>query len=157
MLEEIKIMYDSRKDTKMHIDKVQLYITVFIGCLSDRAARHDASKLESPEKEVFDEWTPKLKSTMYGSRRYKEMLKEIGPAVEHHYKLNRHHPEHFGDEGIAGMDLIDLIEMFCDWKAASLRHDSGSIKESVRINKDRFNIPPILIDIFENTIDNLNW
>lgn len=35
-------------------------------------------------------------------------------AMEHHYKLNRHHPEHFPN-GISGMCLVDLIEMYSDW------------------------------------------
>jgi len=43
------------------------------------------------------------------------------PAIEHHYKNNRHHPEHFNN-GIDEMNLVDLIELLCDWKAASERN-----------------------------------
>jgi len=42
------------------------------------------------------------------------------PALEHHYALYRHHPEHF-QNGIDDMNLIDLVEMFADWKASSER------------------------------------
>jgi hypothetical protein len=35
--------------------------------LLNRAMVHDDSKLESPEKEMFDKYTPLLKETTYGS------------------------------------------------------------------------------------------
>jgi hypothetical protein len=49
------------------------------------------------------------------------------------------------------MDLIDLLEMFCDWKAASERHANGNIYKSIKINKQRFNISDQLEQIFINT------
>ena len=71
-------------------------------------------------------------------------------AMNHHYAQNSHHPEHY-DNGINDMDLIDLIEMICDWKAASERHADGNIFESIKINKQRFNISDQLERIFINT------
>jgi hypothetical protein len=85
--------------------------------LSKRAVNHDKSKLESPEKEIFEEYTPKLKGTTYGSEEYKEFLKEMKPALDHHYANNRHHPEHFKN-GVNDMNLFDLLEMAADWLAA---------------------------------------
>lgn len=117
---------------------------------------HDASKLESPEKEMFDEFTPKLRELTYGSDEYKETLKNMGPALQHHYENNSHHPEHWAD-GINDMSLMDLIEMLADWKAAGMRHADGSLKDSMKVNRDRFGISRQLYAIFENTIDELGW
>lgn len=75
-------------------------------------------------------------------------------AIEHHYAMNSHHPEHYIN-GIDGMTLIDLIEMFCDWIAATKLHKDGNIKNSLKINKDRFNISDQLYNIFINTIDRI--
>ena len=86
-----------------------------------------------------------------GSIEYKESLEKLGPILEHHYANNRHHPEHFKN-GIADMDFVDLIEMFCDWKAASMRHNSGNIRKSIELNKKRFKINKQLVKIFENSI-----
>jgi hypothetical protein len=47
---------------------------------------------------------------------------------------------------------VDLVEMFLDWYAACRRHNDGDIRKSIQINEDRFNIPPVLSDIFRNTV-----
>jgi hypothetical protein len=65
--------------------------------------------------------------------------------------LNPHHPEHYSD-GIDGMNLLDLVEMVCDWKAATLRHDDGDIKKSVEINQKRFGMSDQLTKIIRNTV-----
>jgi hypothetical protein len=146
--------YDSRKDTMKHIEKVGCYIDKVIHCLTDRAMNQDASKLLSPEKECFDEITPLLKNSTYGSEEYKATLRAMKPAIKHHQKNNRHHPEYF-DNGINGMNLIDLVEMICDWKAASERHADGDIYKSLEINKDRFGMNEQLVSILKNTVDYL--
>lgn len=149
--------YDSTQETLKHIRNVHYLIEDIIILLIGRAKAHDASKLKSPEKEIFDEWTPRLSASTYGGEEYKNMLRQMRPAVEHHQKNNRHHPEYFEEKEIAGMDLIDLIEMICDWKAATLRHDNGNINRSIEINKNRFSMPQMLVDIFNNTIVNMKW
>lgn len=50
------------------------------------------------------------------------------------------------------MNLIDLLEMFADWKAASERHNDGNIRKSIEKNADRFGLSPQLVRILENTI-----
>ena len=142
--------YDSTQDTLMHINSVQNKINVFRDIMSIRAGVHDQSKLQSPEKELFDEMTPILKSLTYGSDEYKDSLGKLKPALDHHYANNSHHPEHYAD-GIKGMDLADLVEMFCDWLAATERTANGDIYKSIGINQNRFNIPPELSMIFYNT------
>ena len=149
--------YDSKGATLEHIQMVQRNINDIIRRLMERAQTHDSSKLESPVKEVFDEWTPRLSGVTYGSEEYREMLVEMRPAIDHHQQNNRHHPEYFGDRGVTGMDLVDLIEMICDWKAATLRHDDGDIFRSLEINVKRFNISADLVEILRNTIVNMMW
>jgi hypothetical protein len=118
--------------------------------MNRRGLIHDQTKLESPEKEIFDEYTPKLKNTTYGSEEYSKYLKEMKIALDHHYKNNRHHPEHFNN-GIRDMNLIDIIEMFCDWLSATERHDDGDIFKSIEYNQNRFGYSSDLKDIFDNT------
>ena len=36
------------------------------------------------------------------------------------------------------MTLLDMLEMLCDWRAASLRHADGDIYQSLVINRARF-------------------
>lgn len=64
-------------------------------------------------------------------------MSEMKPALDHHYANNRHHPE-YHKSGIQSMDLVDIIEMLCDWKAATLRHNDGDIDKSLDINQKRF-------------------
>lgn len=49
------------------------------------------------------------------------------------------------------MNLIDVLEMACDWKAASLRHTDGDFNRSVELCSERFNIAPQLAQIILNT------
>ena len=130
-------MYNSSFDTRKHIDSVRENIAELIQRLYVRAIGHDESKLQEPEKRMFDEFTPKLKDSTYGSDEYKGFLKDMGVALKHHYENNTHHPEHF-ESGVNGMTLLDVLEMLADWKAATMRHADGDIQESLRINKDRF-------------------
>lgn len=147
-------MYDSREDTNQHIKAVQRFMAVAIMSLSERRQAHDASKLQSPEKEMFDEYTPMLRVLTYGSDEYKATLEKMGEALKHHYENNSHHPEHYAN-GIDGMSLLDLIEMFCDWQAASLRHENGDFVKSLEINKSRFGMSDQLYQIFLNTLKEL--
>ena len=144
-------MIDSRIETYKHIQIVQEYLGRQIHALMRRSCIHDQSKLVSPEVEAFDEFTPKLAASTYGSPEYKEMLAGLKPALDHHYAHNSHHPEHYKD-GICGMSLLDLVEMLCDWKAATLRHTNGDIRRSIEINQERFGYSDELKRIFLNSL-----
>lgn len=139
-------------DTFRHIERVRNLINMCIKDLIKRGELHDQTKLASPEVELFTEYTPKLASCTYGSSEYQGFLKAIKPALDHHYSHNRHHPEHHKD-GINDMNLLDMVEMLCDWKAASERHNDGNIRKSIEINANRFNMSPQLVKILENTAD----
>jgi len=143
-------MEDQRFKTMRHIEAVRNHIGLCIKELLVRAEKHDQSKLESPEKEQFDEFTAKLRGSTYGSPEYKAFLKDMKPTLDHHYANNRHHPEHFKN-GIKDMNLIDLLEMLCDWKSSSMRHNDGNILKSIEINQERFGYSEDLRKILENT------
>lgn len=138
-------------ETYKHVKLVRNFINIFIKDLVDRAQNHDNSKFESPEVEVFGENTEQLSLCEYGSPEYQECLKRVRPAIEHHYSKNRHHTE-FHKNGINDMNLIDLVEMLSDWKAATERNKNGNIRKSLDINAEKYNIHPQLKQILENTI-----
>lgn len=142
--------------TFRHIERVRNLLNIFVRKLLERGEYHDQSKLESPEVELFTEYTDKLAATEYGSEEYNQYKKEMQVALDHHYAKNRHHPEHHKN-GIDDMNLLDLNELFCDWKAASERHNTGNILKSIEINGKRFNMSSQLIRIFENTAKELNF
>jgi len=146
--------YSSVPETTKHILKVGDFILEIAMLLVDRISKHDLSKLEPPEVTHFDNYTQKLASSTYGSDEYKQFLKELEPALKHHYSVNRHHPEHF-ENGIRGMTLVDIVEMFCDWYAASKRHNNGDIIKSIGINQKRFDYSDDLKAIFENTYNEI--
>jgi len=148
--------YDSTADTLEHIQKVQERIYAVTNNLMDRGFRHDASKLQEPEKSGFDVLREKLDTLVYGSPEYYAAVAEGKPTIDHRYSVNSHHPEHY-ENGIAGMSLLDLIEMVCDWKAASERTKQGSIAASLAHNKQRFGIDDQLARILENTVKVLDW
>lgn len=150
----------SELDTRKHIMMVAKYLNTFAAELMKRAIEHDASKLEEPEKAYFDKYTPLLAHLTYGSEEYKETLKQLKPALDHHYATNKHHPE-FNDingysvqtlnDPIKSMDLFDIVEMICDWLAATKRHNDGCIGKSITINKKRFNLDDQLEMLLRNT------
>jgi hypothetical protein len=153
---DIGVQKEESRDTKDHIELVRQHGLQFINRLRNQIMQHDASKLFPPEQEAFDKASPKLKSLTVGTDAYNESLKELGVALQHHYEhtSNRHHPEHFKD-GIKGMNLVDLCEMFIDWAAATQRHENGDIAESVEKNAKRFGYDEPLISIFKNTARDL--
>lgn len=138
-------------ETHKHVKKVQKNLNLFITDLIHRGENHDNSKFEEPELTIFAENTHKLGQTEYGSEEYKKLLVEIKPAIDHHYSKNRHHTE-FWPNGIEGMTLVDILEMLCDWKAATERNKDGNIRKSIDINSQKYKISPQLKQILENTV-----
>ncbi len=148
-------------ETRKHQQEVSKMLIWFASELLKRATKHDKSKLKNPERDIFIEYTPKLKNTTYGSDEYKKYLKEMKVALDHHYLVNKHHPE-FNDingysfqtlnDPIRSMDLLDIIEMLFDWYAATKRHADGDIGKSIDNNEKRFGINSQLSQLFRNTI-----
>ena len=148
-------MSESKFKTMRHIETVRNHLDTIVRELLARAEDHDQSKLQPPEVEIFEVYTPKLRGCTYGSEEYKTYLKEMQVALDHHYACNRHHPEFFGGPCVQSpleqMTLVDLMEMLCDWKAATLRHADGDIMQSVNQNQERFGYSDEVRKILANT------
>lgn len=143
---------DSRPDTYAHILVVQHYLRVVVEDLLDRMERHDLSKLESPEIEAYDVMVPRLRDAPYDSEQYRATLREMKPAVQHHYDRNPHHPEGHAD-GILGMSLVDLIEMLADWQAAARRQaEPVGLAQSINHNQQRFGYSDDVKRLLLNTV-----
>lgn len=192
----------AKLETYAHIQEVQRLLARVVSSFLDRSNAHDQSKLASPEAEVFEEYTSKLRGCTYGSDEYKGFLAGMKPALDHHYAHNSHHPEHYGwgcpvcnlriteaqwtfapqgpnesgdrycprccrmgmlyesqlihdAQGIRGMSLLDVLEMLCDWKAATMRHADGDLAKSIEINQKRFGYSDELKSILTNTANEL--
>ncbi len=143
--------FNSKDATIAHILRVRKLIEEVRLQLLLRGQEHDKSKLQEPEKPMFDKETPLLKTLKYGTPEYQDSLDRLKPALDHHYATYRHHPEHFPD-GVNDMNLIDLMEMFVDWMAASERTKEGNKLSSVRIGAGRFKLSDQLAIIMENTV-----
>lgn len=146
---------ECRVETQKHIEKVRKYIRIMTDRLTTRGVNHDAAKLESPEVEIFAEHTDALSETTYGSPEYQAHLDAMKPALDHHYATYRHHPEHF-QNGVNDMNLIDLVEMLADWKAASERQLNGNLLTSIEQNATRFKMSDQLKQILINTAKTLD-
>lgn len=136
--------------TTKHKFWVAYYIIDLVLNLLLRALLHDLSKYSRHERVHFYKAIHRIKGLTYGSDEYQECLNIIKPGLDHHYDVNRHHPEHY-EQGIEGLSLADLIEMFCDWKASSRRHTNGDVLHSIKINKDRFGMSDQLCQILRNS------
>jgi hypothetical protein len=149
--------YDSTIDTALHIDRVRFLLGKCAINLLERGVQHDASKLQAPEKAVFDAVGNRLAVITYEGEEYKQSLADLKTALDHHYANNTHHPEHYAN-GVDGMSLFDLIEMLMDWKAAGERHPDGmDIVRSVEISTERFSTGEKLKNILLNTVKEMGW
>ena len=142
------------RETLAHKELVNKFMFRVIAELNQRMFYHDISKLTNPEREIFQTYTPKLSKCEYNSEEYKQNLKEMRVALDHHYAENSHHPESHTN-GIKEMNLVDIIEMLCDWAAAVLRNKNGDIDKSIEINQGRFNYTDELKQILKNTVDDV--
>lgn len=144
-------------DTINHIKQVQFFMEQVIKSLIERARLHDASKLNEPEYSGYAGLSETLKGLQYGTDEHRAAFAPFKPIIQHHYQANDHHPEHFDKtDGIAQMNLLQLVEMFCDWKAASTRN-SNTLLDSLDVSAQRFGVEPQLAKIFSNTVRDLEW
>lgn len=150
-------MSDSRPDTWQHIHAVQQYIGDVIADLQARALAHDQSKLVEPELTTFNEISDRPHDSSYGSEEYYRYVALFRRGIEHHYEGNDHHPEHFYDEGVLAMNLVQVMEMVCDWKAASLRHADGDFAASLDHNAERFGYGDEMKTLILNTATSFGW
>lgn len=151
--EELK---NYREDTIDHINKVRNNLDLIIGELYGRGKDHDLSKFMSEEQDIYAVVVPKLQGLEYGTPEYKEATDKLGPAWEHHLEHNDHHSRHH-ENGIYDMDLMMIIEMLCDWKAANDRNPNNNFEEGLLINLGKYEIEDQLASVILHTAKNLGW
>lgn len=127
------------------------YLAPIIQALVQRAVDHDDSKLKEGELPAYASAQEAFEVTPFGTPEYQAIKDGIMPTIKKHYEKNSHHPEHY-ENGIAGMDLVDVIEMLCDWKSATKNHNVGSnMKKSIEFAIKKYNISTDLAAILYNT------
>lgn len=156
---------DSSIETREHIARVAFYLGAASANLMKRAALHDASKLEEPEKSAFDRLAAlKLSGMAYGSEEYRASLRKEKPAIEHHYAKNSHHPEYWrkrrtehGDRCSAAapalkniandvnLDLPAGLRAAVFFAAETLERDAKELEASVG-NMSLFDVLEMLVD-----------
>lgn len=141
---------DTEEYIKGHISRVRKHINTFVQLLLKRAINHDKSKLEEPEISWWKEMDKEPRYP-YGSEEYKQKIKRWDKVFKHHYKYNRHHPEHY-DYGVSEMTLVDIVEMMCDWLGYK---DTITISEALKVCDEqmkRYNISDDVRQIIFNTL-----
>lgn len=140
---------DTASCIKNHIKSVQRKLSVLIKELQNRLENHDRSKLE--DELWYWEFMDQEPKYPYGSKEYFSKIKRNEMVFKIHYKKNRHHPEHFMN-GINDMNLIDIMEMLCDWISYK---DDISITDAVEVvekQSRRFGFSDELKNILLNTL-----
>lgn len=136
-----------------HRRLVGKYMQVMIAALVTRSINHDLSKFGPDEFDGYMEAYPTFCRADYGSALYREACRIAKPAIRHHVTTNRHHPEAHVS-GVDDMNLVDLLEMVCDWCAASMRRGREDDFSSLKLGMifERFEIGPQLQSIIANTV-----
>lgn len=149
---------EANTKTQEHINLIRKFLRMAAVEILKRGEVHDLSKFSEAEVNMYALYTPRLRGMTYGSPEYKQCLAEMlaSGGLEHHYKNNRHHPEHH-QNGIDGMNLIDVLEMYIDWLASTKRHADGDILKSIDSNKGRFQMSDQLAAIFRNTARDVSF
>ena len=151
----------SREQYKERISQHKLSVLAGLQRISDEISRrgreHDDDKFEPDVFEQFYINVSKFDNIKLGTPEYMQNLEDMRPAITKHYLKNDHHPEHF-ENGINGMNLLSIMEMLVDWKSANSAYGNKmSFSESMKINKERFNIDEQLYSILINTAIHLGY
>ncbi len=136
----------------IHRSRVRFFLDIFVKDLLHRASIHDESKLREPEFSELSGNFQRLHESSVADPSYEAGKLAVAKALQHHYAVNRHHPEHF-ERGIRDMNLLDLLEMFADWKASSENQNDGNLRKSIEVGARKFSFPPELTEIFKNTME----
>lgn len=145
-------LIENMRTVVAHKALVGRYLRRAIDELVDRAIVHDSSKFSDGEFYPYAANLSRFKAAAYGSSAYRDACQAIAPAIQQHFHENRHHPEHFA-AGVTEMTLVDVLEMVCDWIAASQRVPGGQLH--LEIQKERFGLDEQLYHIIENTVQML--
>lgn len=136
VLENIKLILQ-QPDIKECLNLSEDEFENFKKQLITRGERHDLSKVLPPEDEAY------VHINWRGQERdyvYPDSVKEIiTTAINHHWKVNPHHPEfyfikedeqletdkHIIKEKLKSMSVADLTEMVSDWTAMSQEYNNS--------------------------------
>jgi len=133
-----------------HQRRVGTLLNKIASNLNNRAIYHDASKWQDAELVPLLFIADQYNRVEYNSPAYHSLRKLIAPAIEHHEKGNRHHLGHFNND-ISKMNLLDIIEMLADWKAASEKN-GGDVYNALERTAEQYKWPKELISILQNTL-----
>lgn len=143
-----------------HKNRVSKWIRHFSSILFNRSEEHDRSKLLEPEISLWKKMDEEPRYP-YGTKEYKDKLKRHKHVFDLHYSKNRHHYEYFqikydNDKILIDLDidLIDIIEMICDWLGYK---DSISYSEAsnlVKLQCERYGFSEELDQLILNTLRN---
>lgn len=145
-------MSKTTEDISKHIARVQLKLESLILELNKRCMNHDASKLKEPEISLWERMDAEERYP-YGSKEYFDKIERNKEVFNLHYQNNSHHPEHYFN-GVLDMDLLDLIEMLCDWISYKENITYNEASSIVEEQGTRFGISADLLEVFKNTLAN---
>jgi len=144
-------------DLILHSSEVSENLEVFSSELRKRGLAHDRTKFQSFEFDRFLSGWEDFKKTDYGTEKYNESPDKVTEAREHHHENNRHHVG-FYENGVEGMNLIDVLEMLSDWKAAARRSPNLNLEQTLDKAFDLYGIKDEqLRKVILNTFKYLGW
>ena len=114
--------------------------------LIHRSAVHDDSKLSDEQLDRYISRHQEIHDLKYESPKREKIEEKYKDLLKTHHSEYRHHPEHFKN-GIDDMNLVDVIEMLCDWAGAG-----ADIEQSLKLNQKKYCISPQLMTLIKNTI-----
>lgn len=155
--------YDSTLDTLRHSRRVDELLLEVIASLQARVTRHDRSKMQDPEKEMFDSGHVAAQDIDLRLRRVqgppRRHGRRAGPPLRQQPTLPgalRRWRQRY-DLGRPRRDAGRLEGSYrtpVDWKAATERHDDGNLARSLPIQAERFQIAE---QILTNTATEFGW
>jgi hypothetical protein len=148
--------FDSAQDTHEHRGKVRDMLNLPIHNLLRRGAVHDLSRFDPEEKPIYDAVLPELRSATPGTPEHSAIQGRLAPALRHHYSVNSHHPEYYSN-GVSGMTLLDMIEMLCDLKAATMRPGSRTLAHALELAIKKHKISQEVAGILRHTAVEFFW
>ena len=163
-MDKIKGLY-FEADTRKHQQLVNEGMVTSAKMLLDRGLVHDVSKLTEVERQYYEEPVWRLnhdEDIAYGSAEYKELTALMGKGLTHHKAVNDHHPEFYeltGDPSqmsdlLSRMNMFALIEMLCDWIAASKRK-GGNPAMAMKFLKEKYDMSEQLEGILLRTLTSI--
>lgn len=160
-----------QKYAKMLADANPEFKEFWANKLLDNVAKHDASKLEEPERTPYIALTWKHKNDDWKSYKTPGTIsdKEINDATMHHILNNEHHPEYWNKEeanldpanrdkstrvmDASNMPPVALAEMVADWAAMSEELKKNTAREWFNKQKDvRWHFSDEQVDLIDRML-----